>query len=198
MMAETPLPPPDEGTPLLAHALELRRRLIVCLCAIGAGFVDAYLFAPEIYAFLVRPLAQATGEDGSHRMIYTGLTEAFLTYIRLALWGGTVLALPVIAGQIWGFVAPALYREERKLFIAFMLASPTLFLVGAAMAYTLVFPLAWKFFLSFEVSGIAGSLPIQMEARVSEYLSLSMTLLFAFGLCFQLPVILVLLARIPP
>ncbi|MDD2326303.1 MAG: twin-arginine translocase subunit TatC [Alphaproteobacteria bacterium] len=196
MTTEPHLPAPEDGTPLLVHALELRRRLIVCLCALLGGFVVAYLFAPQLYAFLVAPLAQATGADDSHRMIYTGLTEAFVTYLRLAFWGGSILALPVIAGQIWGFVAPGLYREERKVFIAFLVASPVLFLLGSAMAYYLVFPLAWAFFLSFEVSGAAGGLPIQMEARVSEYLSLSMSLLFAFGLAFQLPVILVLLARI--
>ena len=195
MTTEPHLPAPDEGTALLAHAIEFRRRLVVCLCAIMAGFVISYIFAPELYAFLVRPLAQAT-EGSQHRMIYTGLTEAFITYIRLALWGGCILALPVIAGQIWGFVAPGLYKNEKKVFFGFLTASPLLFLLGAAMAYTFVFPLAWRFFLSFEVSGGAGSLPIQMEARVSEYLSLVMTIIFAFGLSFQLPVILILLARI--
>lgn len=180
-------------SPLLAHAIEFRSRLVKSLLAILAGFVVSYIFAQDIYAFLVHPLAEATTDN--HRMIYTGLTEAFITYIRLALWGGCILAFPVIAGQIWAFVAPGLYREEKRVFVAFLVATPVLFLIGAAMAYYFVFPMAWKFFLSFEVSGVAGSLPIQMEARVSEYLSLAMTIIFAFGLSFQLPVILIMLAR---
>lgn len=181
-------------SPLLAHAVEFRRRLVISLTAILVGFIVSYLFAENIYAFLVRPLAEAThGSD--HRMIYTGLTEAFITYIRLALWGGSILAFPVIASQIWAFVAPGLYREEKQAFLPFLIATPVLFVLGAAMAYYLVFPMAWKFFLSFEVSGSAGMLPIQMEARVSEYLSLAMTIIFAFGISFELPVFLILLAR---
>lgn len=184
-----------QASPLLAHAIEFRRRLMISLCAILAGFVVSYLFAEDIYGFLVRPLAEAThGTD--HRMIYTGLTEAFVTYIRLALWGGVILAFPVILGQIWAFIAPGLYREEKRAFLPFLVATPILFIMGAAMAYYLVFPMAWKFFLSFEVSAAASSLPIQMEARVSEYLSLAMTIIFAFGFAFELPVLLVLLARV--
>ncbi|MDX9688907.1 MAG: twin-arginine translocase subunit TatC [Proteobacteria bacterium] len=183
------------ATPLLTHALELRRRLIICLLSLGIGSIICYMLAPEIYAFLARPLAEVTqGQD--HRLIYTGLTEAFVTYLHLALWGGFILSFPIIAWQIWSFIAPGLYRDERCVFLAFILAAPILFLLGAAMAYFLVFPTAWSFFLSFESAGDLGGLPIQMEARVSEYLSLAMNLIFAFGLAFQLPVILVLLARI--
>lgn len=181
--------------PLLAHFIELRRRLIVSLCAISIGFVISYYFAPDIYAFLVRPLAEAAGGE-QRRLIYTGLTEAFLTYVKLALWTGSFLAFPVVATQIWMFVAPGLYKNERQAFLPFLIATPVFFLAGAAMAYYMVFPLAWKFFLSFETPAAAGGLPIQLEARVSEYLSLSMTVIFAFGLAFELPVILVLLARV--
>lgn len=190
--------PADEsfqGSPLLAHAIEFRKRFMISLLAIAAGFVVCYAFAGHIYAFLVHPLAAASGGEG-HRMIYTGLAEAFVTYIRLALWGGTFLAFPVILSQIWMFVAPGLYRSERRAFLPFLIATPILFLIGAAMAYYLIFPAAWSFFLSFEAPAVAGSLPIQLEARVSEYLSLSMTLIMAFGLSFELPVVLVLLARI--
>ncbi|MER2520518.1 MAG: twin-arginine translocase subunit TatC [Bdellovibrionales bacterium] len=181
--------------PLLAHLIELRRRLIYGFLAIMAGFVISYGFAPDIYAFLVKPLAAATGAE-NHRLIYTGLTEAFSTYLRLALWTGCFIAFPVIATQIWMFVAPGLYENERKAFLPFLAATPILFLIGAAFAYYLVFPLAWTFFLSFEIPGAAGALPIQMEARVSEYLSLSMTVIFSFGIAFELPVILILLARV--
>ena len=180
--------------PLLTHALEFRRRLFISAMAVLVGFIACYFFAAEIYAFLVRPLAEAS-EGQERRMIYTGLAEAFITYLRLSLWGGAILAFPVIASQLWFFAAPGLYEKERSAFLPFLIASPVLFFLGAAMAYEIVFPMAWKFFLSFETLAMAGSLPIQMEARVSEYLSLSMTLIFAFGLAFQLPVILVLLAR---
>ena len=181
--------------PLLAHLLELRKRLIWSLLSILIGFLISYYFAPQIYEFLVRPLAQVT--EGEHRrLIYTGLTEAFTTYIKLALWAGCFLAFPVIASQIWMFVAPGLYKNERYAFLPFLVATPLFFMMGACMAYYFVFPLAWKFFLSFEMPGTADSLPIQLEARVSEYLSLSMTVIFAFGIAFEMPVILVLLTRV--
>jgi sec-independent protein translocase protein TatC len=193
MMLPDPIDPPKQ--PLLEHLIELRRRLIYSLLAILAGFIVSYLFAPQIYEFLVRPLALASG--GEHRrLIYTGLTEAFITYVELSLWTGCFLAFPVIASQLWMFIAPGLYKNERKAFLPFLLATPVFFLMGAAMAYFVVFPLAWKFFLSFEIpASAAGALPIQLEARVSEYLSLSMTVIFAFGLAFELPIALVLLAR---
>ena len=181
--------------PLLAHLLELRKRLIYSLLAVVVGFIVSYFFAAHIYEFLVRPLAQIT--EGEHRrLIYTGLTEAFVTYIKLALWTGCFLAFPVIASQIWMFAAPGLYQNERRAFLPFLIATPMFFLAGAAMAYYFVFPLAWKFFLSFEMPAMPGSMPIQLEARVSEYLSLSMTVIFAFGIAFELPVILVLLTRV--
>ncbi len=179
--------------PLLAHVLELRRRLIYALVAVVAASIAAYAFAPEIYAFLVKPLAQASG--GEHRLIYTALTEAFATYLKLAVWTGCFIAFPVIAAQVWMFIAPGLYKNERRAFLPFLVATPVFFLLGAAVAYYAVFPMAWTFFLSFEAPAAAGTLPIQMEARVSEYLSLSMSVIFAFGLAFQLPVLLVLLAR---
>lgn len=181
--------------PLLAHVLELRRRLVYALLAIIAGFAASYAFAPDIYEFLVRPLAHAQGEN-HRRLIYTGLTEAFATYLRLSLWMGCFVAFPVVATQIWMFVAPGLYENERKAFLPFLIATPVLFLIGAAFAYYLVFPMAWTFFLSFEIPVASGGLPIQLEARVSEYLSLSMGVIFAFGIAFELPVVLILLARV--
>ncbi len=181
--------------PLLAHLLELRRRLIWSLLAVLAGFIVCYFFAPQIYAFLVRPLAEATAGE-PRRLIYTGLTEAFITYVKLGLWGGCLLAFPIIAAQVWMFVAPGLYKNEQRAFLPFLVATPALFIAGASMAYYFVFPLAWKFFLSFETSGAQSGLPIQLEARVSEYLSLSMTVIFAFGIAFELPVILILLTRV--
>jgi sec-independent protein translocase protein TatC len=181
--------------PLLAHLIELRRRLIYSLLAVLVGFAISYYYAPHIYEFLVRPLAHVTEGENRH-LIFTGLTEAFVTYIKLSVWAGCFLAFPVIAAQVWIFAAPGLYENERKAFLPFLVATPLFFLAGAAVAYYFVFPLAWKFFLSFEMPGAGGGLPIQLEARVSEYLSLSMTVIFAFGIAFELPVILVLLTRI--
>lgn len=195
MTNSTDIPLDPLRQPLLAHLVELRKRLMWSLLAILLAFGLCYAFAPEIYGFLVQPLADVT-EGEPRRLIYTGLTEAFVTYIKLALWAGCFLAFPVIAAQIWMFVAPGLYKHERRAFLPFLVATPILFLLGAAMAYYFVFPMAWKFFLSFEVGAGPGSLPIQLEARVSEYLSLSMTIIFAFGLAFQLPIFLLLLTRI--
>ncbi len=180
--------------PLMAHLVELRRRLIWSMLAILIGFMISYFFAADIYTFLVRPLAHLS--EGEHRrLIYTGLTEAFVTYIKLALWTGCFIAFPIIASQIWMFVAPGLYVHERRAFLPFLVATPLFFMMGAGLAYEVVFPLAWKFFLSFELPAVAGGLPIQLEARVSEYLSLSMSVIFAFGIAFEMPVILVLLVR---
>lgn len=180
--------------PLMAHLLDFRKRLLYSLLALLSGFLICYFFAEDIYSFLVRPLAEAS-DHTNRRLIYTGLAEAFMTYLRLSLWGGLMLSFPVIATQIWLFVAPGLYEKERKAFLPFLIATPILFIMGAAMAYEVVFPMAWHFFLSFETLGSNGALPIQMEARVSEYLSLSMSLIFAFGMAFELPVLLMLLAR---
>jgi sec-independent protein translocase protein TatC len=185
----------DSKMPLLDHLIELRTRLMYSILAIFAAFLVCYYFSPQIYAFLVRPLADLLGNEG-RRMIYTGLTEAFFTYVKVAFWAGAFLSFPIIATQIWMFVAPGLYKHERGAFLPFLVATPILFFMGGALVYYAVFPLAWQFFLSFEqlTPGPEG-LPIQFEARVGEYLSLVMTLIFAFGIAFQLPVLLTLLIR---
>jgi sec-independent protein translocase protein TatC len=185
----------DSKMPLLDHLIELRTRLMYSILAIFAAFLVCYYFSPQIYAFLVRPLANLLGNEG-RRMIYTGLTEAFFTYVKVAFWAGTFLSFPIIATQLWMFVAPGLYKHERNAFLPFLIATPILFFLGGALVYYAIFPLAWQFFLSFEqlTPGPEG-LPIQFEARVGEYLSLVMTLIFAFGIAFQLPVLLTLLIR---
>ena len=188
--------PEDNKMPLLDHLIELRNRLVYSLAALLVSFLICYYFAEVIFAFLVHPLADALGDQEGRRMIFTSLTETFFTYVKIGLWAGLCLAFPMIAAQIWMFVAPGLYRNEKKAFLPFLMATPVLFLLGASLVYYFIMPLAWKFFLSFETPGIGGSLPIQLEARVSEYLSLVMTLIFAFGLCFQLPVLLTLLGRV--
>lgn len=154
------------------------------------------MFADHIYGFLVRPLADTLEGEG-RRLIYTGLAEAFLTYIKLSLFMGLFVSFPLVAIQVWKFVAPGLYKNEKRAFFPFLLATPILFLCGAAFAYYIVFPLAWAFFAGFEQLGNAqaGGMSIELETRVSEYLSLVMKLVFAFGLCFQLPVLLTLMGR---
>lgn len=189
------IPEENKKLPLVEHLLELRRRLIYALVAFVLASLLSYHFARDIYAFLVSPLAEVL-QGENRRLIYTGLTEAFFTYMKLALFAGGFLAFPVIAMQIWMFVAPGLYRNEKKAFLPFLVATPVLFLMGAAFVYYFVIPVAWKFFAGFEsFSAQNNGLPIQLEARVGEYLSLVMTLIFAFGFCFQMPVLLTLLAR---
>ncbi|MEQ9042471.1 MAG: twin-arginine translocase subunit TatC [Alphaproteobacteria bacterium] len=186
----------DKKMSLLDHLIELRNRLMWAAGILFVVFIGCYAVADYLFAFLVQPLAEIYGEQTGRRLIYTGLTEVFFTYVKIAFFAALGLSFPVIATQIWAFVAPGLYRHEKKVFLPFLIATPVLFAAGAALVYYAVIPLAWEFFLSFETQGLAGSLPIQLEAKVNEYLSLVMKLMFAFGLCFQLPVLLVLLARI--
>ena len=197
---EAPEPEPDEveqhKMPLLDHLVELRRRLIWAIVALFAAFVGCYFVSAPIYDFLMRPLADALGHEPGRRMIYTALHEAFLVRIKVALFAGVCLAFPIIAGQLWAFIAPGLYKHERRAFLPFLAATPVLFLAGASLVYYLIFPMAWRFFLGFEQPGGVESLPIEFEGKINEYLDLSMKLIFAFGLVFQLPVLLLLLARV--
>jgi sec-independent protein translocase protein TatC len=186
----------DRQMPLLDHLIELRNRLMYACAAIFAGFLVCYFFADQIYAFLVAPLADIYQGQTGRRMIYTGLTEAFFTYLKVAFWAGAFLTFPFVAAQLWLFIAPGLYRQEKQAFLPFLVATPILFFMGGAMVYYVIFPLAWRFFVSFETPGGDGTLPIELEARVSEYLSLVMKLIFAFGLAFQLPVALTLMGRV--
>lgn len=180
---------------LTSHLIELRRRLLWSLAAMAAGTALCFVFVEDIYGFLVRPLAASMGEGDSHRLIYTGLTEAFFTYVKVAFFAGIFLTFPILLTQIWRFVAPGLYKNEKRAVLPFLVMTPLLFFLGGAVVYLLVLPMALPFFLSFQTSGAETALPIQLEARVSEYLDLIMTLIFAFGLCFQLPVLLTLLGR---
>lgn len=182
--------------PLIAHLIELRARLLWAFGTLIVVAIGAYFYVEPIYGFLVQPLADAMGPDGTQRLIYTNLTEAFFTYVKVAFFAGLFISFPVILAQVWFFVAPALYIRERGTFIAFLVATPLLFYTGGAVVYYAVLPLAWKFFLSFQSSGDQTVLPIMLEARVGEYLDLIMVLILAFGLAFQLPVVLMLLARV--
>ncbi len=187
----------EKAMPLLDHLIELRSRLLHSLIAIVVLFFVSYYFAPELYDFLVAPLADVLEEmGGQRRLIFTALHEAFFTYIKVAFFAALFLSFPFIAIQVWMFIAPGLYKTEKRAFAPFLIATPILFFAGGALVYYFIFPLAWKFFLSFESVGGAGALPIQLEAKVHPYLSLVMRLIFAFGLCFELPVVLTLMARV--
>jgi len=186
----------DSRMPLLEHLIELRNRLMYSVAALIVAFFICYFFAPQIYKFLMGPLIFAYGENlENRRMIFTAPQEAFFTYIKVAFWGGALIAFPVIASQIWKFVAPGLYKNEQKAFLPFLVATPVLFTLGGALVYVFIMPLALTFFISFESPGGEGALPIVAETRVAEYLSLVMALIFAFGIAFQLPVLLTLLIR---
>ena len=186
----------SQTSPLLDHIVELRNRLMYSVAAVFVVFCVCYFFAEYIYSFLVQPLANILTETGDNRrLIYTALHEAFFTYIKVSFWAAMFVSFPFIAMQFWKFVAPGLYKNEKKALAPYLVLSPILFFAGGALVYYFIFPLAWKFFLSFESVGAAGGLPIQLEAKVNEYLSLVMRLIFAFGLSFQLPIVLTLLAR---
>lgn len=181
--------------PLTVHLIELRKRLMWVFAAMALGTGICFLFVENIYSFLVQPLANAMEGESTNRLIYTGLTEAFFTYLKVAFFAGVFLTFPVLLAQIWGFIAPGLYGKEKRAFLPFLIATPILFFAGGATVYFGIIPMAWPFFLSFQSSGVDTALPIQLEARVSEYLDLIMTLIFAFGLCFQLPVLLTLMGK---
>ena len=182
--------------PLMEHLVELRKRLIYSVFALLACSVLCFFFAREIYAFLTEPLAHALKGQPNAHLIYTALYETFFTYVKLALFAGICLAFPIIATQIYMFVAPGLYRHERHAFLPFLIATPVLFLTGAAFVFYVMLPFAIKFFVGYETHGGNGTLGIELQAKVSEYLDFVTTLIFAFGLTFQLPVLLTLLGRV--
>jgi sec-independent protein translocase protein TatC len=187
----------EEGRmPLLEHLVELRKRLMYSFAALIVAFFPCYYFSKNIYNFLAQPLADALSKEAGRHLIFTDLTEAFFTDLRVAFWAAFCIAFPIIAAQIWLFVAPGLYKQERRAFLPYLVATPVLFIMGGALVYYVLFPVAWRFFLSFETPGGNGTLPIEIEPKVSEYLTLVMRLMLAFGLAFQLPVLLTLMARV--
>ena len=187
----------SEKSGFISHLVELRQRLINSFIFLFSFFVVCYFFSEEIYSFLVQPYADAVKDDNvNRRLIFTALQETFLTYLRVSFFAALFVSSPIILMQIWKFIAPGLYKNEKEAILPYLIATPILFLFGGMLVYYLIMPLAIKFFLSFEASSINSALPIQLEAKVNEYLSLVMKLIFAFGLSFQLPVILSLLARV--
>ena len=181
----------------VSHLSELRSRLIKSFIFLIISFLICYYFSENIYAFLVKPYSSAVIESGlDRRLIFTALHEAFLTYLKVAFFAAFFITSPVFLTQIWKFIAPGLYKNEKKAILPYLISTPVLFIFGGCLVYYLIMPLAINFFLSFESVANGENIPIQLEAKVNEYLSLVMRLIFAFGLSFQLPVVLSLLARI--
>ena len=196
-MATATLPPPEKEdelkgseAPLLDHLIELRKRLIYSLAAVVVLFIGCFIVAKPIYDILLQPFIWAGGKN----MIYTAPQEFFFTQMNVALFGAIFFAFPIIAAQIYAFVAPGLYKRERRAFIPYLVATPLFFVLGACLVYFVVSPMALHFFLGMQQT--TGDVQIEMQTRVSEYLGFIMTLIIAFGICFQLPVILTRLARI--
>ena len=186
----------SQGT-FVEHLTELRSRLLKSFIYLFIFFIICYFFAEEIYSFLVEPYANAVKDDDvNRRLIFTALHETFISYLKIAFFSAMFISSPIILLQVWKFIAPALYKNEKRALLPYLVATPTLFLLGGMLVYYLIMPLAIKFFLSFETLGSINNLPIQLEAKVNEYLSLVMRLIFAFGISFQLPVLLSLLARV--
>jgi sec-independent protein translocase protein TatC len=186
----------DKGS-FVSHLTELRSRLMSTFLFLLVTFVVCYIFSEQIYSFLVKPYSDAIIENNlERRLIFTALHEAFLTYLKVAFFTSFFITSPIFLTQIWKFVAPGLYKNEKKALLPYLISTPILFLLGGMLVYYLIMPLAIDFFLSFESAAEDNSIAIQLEAKVNEYLSLIMRLIFAFGISFQLPVVLSLLARI--
>jgi sec-independent protein translocase protein TatC len=192
--------PEDKKMPLLDHLIELRQRLLYSVVTLLVVFIVCFYFAEPIFQYLAQPLADvmlAHGIEGQRaRLIFTALTEVFFTYVKVAFFAAAFICFPIFLTQFWLFVAPGLYKHEKSALAPFLAATPFLFFLGGALVYYIIFPFAAKFFVAFQVPGGENTLPIELEPKVNEYLSLMMQLIFAFGLCFQLPVVMTLLARV--
>jgi sec-independent protein translocase protein TatC len=196
----------DSAAPLIEHLKELRNRIIYAISAFAVCFVIGYVIWQPIFAFLARPMCQVLAERGEQcQLVLIKMQEGFFVAIRIAMWGGFAMAFPIIAYQLWRFVAPGLYRSEKNAFLPFLIASPAMFLIGGGFAYVIMLPFAFNFFLGFQDSfaaevasgGTLSSPPagVVFQGSMEAYLSLTMTFVMAFGLCFQLPVLLTLMGR---
>jgi len=179
---------------LIDHITELRKRLLWSFLYIIIIFIICFFFADQLFAFLATPLIKLMDTDNGQGFIYTALQEAFFTELKVAFFFALFFSFPLIAIQIWKFLAPGLYKNEKKAFLPFLIATPVLFFAGGSMVYYFIAPVAWKFFLSYQNMNSAG-VPIRLEAKMGEYLALMMRFIFAFGLAFQLPVVISLLAK---
>ncbi|MFZ5709038.1 MAG: twin-arginine translocase subunit TatC [Pseudomonadota bacterium] len=196
----------DSSAPLIEHLKELRTRILYAMAAYVVFFIVGYIIWQPIFSFLTYPMCEVLAERGQPcQLVLIKMQEGFFVAIRIALWGGFAMAFPVIAFQLWRFVAPGLYRSEKNAFLPFLIASPVMFLIGAAFAYYIILPFAFSFFLGFqdsfqqavEAGGSLAAPPagVVFQGSMESYLSLTMTFVLAFGLCFQLPVLLTLMGR---
>lgn len=186
----------DTSAPLVEHLIELRQRLLRSVIAIAIFFVICFIFADEIFNLLVVPYERAADSETDLKLIFTAPQEFFFAQLKIALFGALFIAFPVIATQLYKFVAPGLYKNEKNAFLPFLIATPILFFMGACLVYFVIMPLAMNFFLSMQQTGDDSKVIIELLPKVSEYLGLIMTLIFAFGLVFQLPVAITLLAKV--
>src|SRR5437868_6430418 len=198
-LSNLPIPDKDEveasKAPLMDHLIELRSRLIKALVAFFLAAVFCFFFAKQIYNLLVWPYVWMAGPENS-KFIYTALLEYFITQLKLSLFGAAFISFPIVATQIYMFVAPGLYRHERGAFLPYLIATPVFFVLGSMLVYFVVLPMLIRFSLGMQQAGGAETAQIQLLPKVGEYLSLMMSLIFALGVAFQLPVILTLLGRI--
>ena len=182
--------------PLMDHLIELRSRLIKALLGFGIAFIFCFFFAKQIFNVLVWPYVLAVGDPANAKLIYTAFLEYFITQLKLAMFGAAFISFPIVAGQVYMFVAPGLYKHEKQAFLPYLVATPFFFVLGAALVYFVVLPMLVRFSLGMQQVGGDETAQIQLLPKVGEYLSLMMSLIFAFGIAFQLPVILTLLGRI--
>ena len=182
--------------PLMEHLIELRKRLIWAMVSFGVCFVVCFAFSAPIFQFLTVPLHKALKGASNDHLIYTALYEVFFTQVKIGMFGGVCLGFPAIAAQLWIFVAPGLYKHERRAFLPFLLWTPALFILGGAFVYYVMLPFSITFFSGYQIPTTADAIGIQLQAKVSDYLDFVMTLIFAFGLTFQLPVLLSLLGKV--
>ncbi len=189
--------PDEHAMPLMEHLMELRRRLIVSIAMLTGAFIVAAYFSKPLFDFLAAPLAPAMIKAGGKpHLIFTHLAEGFTTQMKLAFFTAAFVTFPIFANQLWKFIAPGLYKHEKRALLPFLFAAPVLFFAGGALAYYIILPAAGTFLLGFQQLGSDQLIQVEADPRVSEYLSLVLQLVFAFGLAFQMPVLLVLLARV--